>query len=135
MEFRSAAGLIERRINPASAEFRPELRMAGDSAHITGYGSVFNKLSRKLGGFVERVNDRAFGASQGAGWPGVVADQGRTVSPGHRHRRDRDSGVVRLHGHPVSGGSSGWRGEWLRRAGLLDRAGGTRTATRAPPWA
>jgi HK97 family phage prohead protease len=72
VEFRSAAGLIERRINPASAEFRPELRMAGDSAHITGYGSVFGKLSRKLGGFVERVDSRAFSASQGAGWPGVI---------------------------------------------------------------
>jgi HK97 family phage prohead protease len=46
--------------------------MAGDIAHIVGYGAVFGKLSRKLGGFVERVDNRAFGTSQGAGWPGVI---------------------------------------------------------------
>lgn len=73
IEVRTAAGLIERRINPASAEFRPELRMAGEAAHIVGYASVFDKLSRKLGGgFVEKVNQRAFSGSQGQGWPGVV---------------------------------------------------------------
>lgn len=44
-----------------------------DSGHITGLASVFGKLSRDLGGFVERVDNRAFSASQADGWPDVVA--------------------------------------------------------------
>src|SRR5262249_38480388 len=62
----------ERRIN----QFRPELRTADDgsgAARIWGYASMFNKLSRKLGGFVERVDNRAFNASRADGFPGVVA--------------------------------------------------------------
>lgn len=62
----------ERRINP----FKPEVRMSsgdqGDVGHIVGYASVFNKLSRKLGGFVEKVNSRAFTQSKTEGWPDVV---------------------------------------------------------------
>jgi len=68
-EFYSA--FPERRINP----FKPEVRMVnGDdgNAHIVGYASVFNKLSRKLGGFVEKVNSRAFAQSKTEGWPDVV---------------------------------------------------------------
>lgn len=67
----TAAFPLERRFNP----FKPELRAAmGDRpAHIVGYASVYNKLSRNLpGGFVERVNPTAFRASQDGGWPGVV---------------------------------------------------------------
>jgi hypothetical protein len=75
VEVRNAGGALERRFNPASPEFRPELRTVAGSAtpHIQGYGSVFGKLSRKLGGFVERVNDSAFRSSQTSGWPGVIA--------------------------------------------------------------
>jgi HK97 family phage prohead protease len=74
-EVRSEGGLsVERRFNPASAEFRPELRkVAGSSQpHIQGYGSVFNKLSRNLGGFVEQVDGQAFRNSMAQGWPDVV---------------------------------------------------------------
>lgn len=40
----------------------PEIRSVGDSepVHITGYAAAFNKLSRRLGGFVERVMPGAF---------------------------------------------------------------------------
>jgi hypothetical protein len=67
-EFYSA--FPERRINP----FRPEVRSADGNGqpHIVGYASVFNKLSRKLGGFVEKVNSRAFNQSKTEGWPDVV---------------------------------------------------------------
>jgi Escherichia/Staphylococcus phage prohead protease len=68
-EFYSA--FPERRINP----FKPEVRMtdgSGSNAHIVGYASVFNKLSRKLGGFVEKVNPRAFAVSKNDSWPDVV---------------------------------------------------------------
>lgn len=61
----------ERRINP----FRPELRTADGGSgpkHIVGYASVFDKLSRSLGGFVERVNPAAFRSSKAEGFPGVV---------------------------------------------------------------
>lgn len=66
------SAMPERRINP----FRPELRTAADGTgpkHIWGYASMFNKLSRKLpGGFVERVNNRAFDSSKAAGFEGAV---------------------------------------------------------------
>ncbi len=61
----------ERRINP----FKPELRSAADGSgprHIVGYASVFDRLSRNLGGFVERVNQRAFNASKATGFEGAV---------------------------------------------------------------
>lgn len=40
----------------------PEIRSIGDDQppHITGYAAAFNKLSRRLGGFVERVMPGAF---------------------------------------------------------------------------
>ena len=67
-EFYSA--FPERRINP----FKPEVRMVEgtNSGRIVGYASVFNKLSRKLGGFVEKVNPRAFAQSKTENWPDVV---------------------------------------------------------------
>jgi HK97 family phage prohead protease len=61
----------ERRINA----FKPELRSASDGSgpkHIVGYASVFDRLSRNLGGFVERVNQRAFDASRAIGFEGAV---------------------------------------------------------------
>lgn len=62
----------ERRINP----FRPELR-SGEGGngpkHIYGYASMFNKISRKLpGGFIERVDSRAFNSSKASGFDGAV---------------------------------------------------------------
>jgi hypothetical protein len=68
-EFYSA--FPERRINP----FKPEVRQAADGSgpgRIVGYASVFNKLSRKLGGFVEKVDSRAFTQSKAEGWQDVV---------------------------------------------------------------
>jgi hypothetical protein len=43
----------------------PEIRSIADGqpAHITGYAAAFSKLSRRLGGFVERVMPGAFDAS------------------------------------------------------------------------
>jgi hypothetical protein len=43
----------------------PEIRSIGDDQprHITGYAAAFNKLSRRLGGFVERVMPGAFDAT------------------------------------------------------------------------
>jgi HK97 family phage prohead protease len=68
-EFYSA--FPERRIN----QFRPELRSVDGGngpKHIWGYASMFNKLSRKLGGFVERVDSRAFTEGRAIGFPDVV---------------------------------------------------------------
>jgi HK97 family phage prohead protease len=45
----------------------------GSSRTIGGYAAVFNRNSRNLGGFVERIDPRAFNASRDAGWPDVMA--------------------------------------------------------------
>lgn len=52
----------------------PEIRSATDDgpAHITGYAAAFGKLSRRLGGFVERVMPTAFDEARNNGWPDVV---------------------------------------------------------------
>lgn len=50
-----------------------ELRAAGDSPKIGGYAAKFNKPSRNLGGFIERVNPTFFNKSRGDGWPDVMA--------------------------------------------------------------
>ena len=73
--------------------FRLEARAAADgSMHITGYGAVFTKQSRNLGGFVEQVAPDTFSRSALEGYPGTVARynhdqnmllgtvQGRTLS-------------------------------------------------------
>jgi len=54
--------------------FPPELRTEdkGGAQHIWGYAACFDKLSRKLGGFVEQVNRNAFDESKQSGWPDVV---------------------------------------------------------------
>jgi HK97 family phage prohead protease len=52
----------------------PEIRSIGDGQpqHITGYAAAFGKLSRRLGGFVERVMPTAFEEARNAGYPDVV---------------------------------------------------------------
>jgi uncharacterized protein len=52
----------------------PEIRSIGEDQppHITGYAAAFNKLSRRLGGFVERVMPTAFTEARDAGWPDMV---------------------------------------------------------------
>jgi HK97 family phage prohead protease len=40
---------------------------------IGGYALKFNKLSRNLGGWVEQIDPTSLRASQGEGWPGVMA--------------------------------------------------------------
>jgi HK97 family phage prohead protease len=54
--------------------FPPEVRSAdnGGPAYIYGYAAAFGKLSRKLGGFVEQVDPRAFNTSKVEGFPDVV---------------------------------------------------------------
>lgn len=53
--------------------FPLEVRADEDKAqHIWGYAACFDKLSRKLGGFVEQVNRNAFDESKQSGWPDVV---------------------------------------------------------------
>jgi HK97 family phage prohead protease len=51
----------------------PEIRSVNEGpAHITGYAAAFGKLSRRLGGFVERVMPTAFNEARSADWPDVV---------------------------------------------------------------
>src|SRR5215471_14222091 len=64
------SGWPERRFT----RFPPEVRTNGDSkpSYIYGYAAAFGKLSRRLGGFVEQVDDNAFNESKMQGWPDVV---------------------------------------------------------------
>ena len=62
------ANEVERRFTPGACEVR-----AGEGGHmIGGYGAVFGKLSRNLGGFVELVADTAFNQTRSLGWPNIV---------------------------------------------------------------
>jgi HK97 family phage prohead protease len=49
------------------------LRATGARRVIGGYGATFGGRSENLGGFHERVDNRAFNKSAGDGWPGAVA--------------------------------------------------------------
>lgn len=60
----------ERRFTRFPLEVRTEPN--GGPKHIYGYAACFNKLSRKLGGFVEQVNNTAFNESRHDNWPDVV---------------------------------------------------------------
>ena len=62
------AASVERR-NTSSAV---EVRSSADGRKIGGYGAVFGKLSRNLGGFVELVDNGAFNRARADGWPNVV---------------------------------------------------------------
>lgn len=59
----------ERRYTPGAIE----VRSAMEGSKIGGYGAVFGKLSRNLGGFVELVDSGAFNQARSLGWPNVVA--------------------------------------------------------------
>lgn len=50
-----------------------EIRAAGEKRTIGGYAAKFDRMSQNLGGFVERIDARAFNKSRGDGWPGVFA--------------------------------------------------------------
>lgn len=58
---------VERRYTPGMVETRADARRIG------GYGAVFGKLSRNLGGFVENIAAGAFNKSRADGWNNVVA--------------------------------------------------------------
>lgn len=60
VEFRFTPGIVEQ-------------RAGGDSGKIGGYGAVFNKLSRNLGGFVEKIDPAAFNGTRSAQWAGVLS--------------------------------------------------------------
>lgn len=65
---RSAIDDAERRYTPGVVE----ARAAADGQRIGGYAIVFNKLSRNLGGFVERSVPSVVNQSKSLGWPNVV---------------------------------------------------------------
>jgi HK97 family phage prohead protease len=61
---------LERRYTPGNVEV---VRAANDKKSIGGYAAKFEKQSRNLGGFVEKIDARAFNKSRGDGWPDVLA--------------------------------------------------------------
>jgi HK97 family phage prohead protease len=61
---------LERRYTPGNVEV---VRAANDRKSIVGYAAKFEKQSRNLGGFVEKIDARAFNKSRGDGWPDVLA--------------------------------------------------------------
>lgn len=60
----------ERRITPVVVEVRAG---KADSRTIGGYAAKFNTYSQNLGGFIERIDPRAFNKSAGMNFPGVQA--------------------------------------------------------------
>jgi len=60
----------ERRFTSVRVEVRAD---STDTRTIGGYAAKFDKLSRNLGGFVERIDRGFFNKSRGDGWPGVIA--------------------------------------------------------------
>lgn len=50
-----------------------EVRAAADKRTIGGYAAKFDRMSQNLGGFVEKIDPRAFNKSGGDGWAGVLA--------------------------------------------------------------
>jgi HK97 family phage prohead protease len=53
-------------------EYRLEARSESDGQHVGGYGAVFNRQSRNLGGFRERVAPATFQRAQLEGFAGAV---------------------------------------------------------------
>lgn len=60
----------ERRFTSVPVEIRAA---AKESLTIGGYAAKFDRMSQNLGGFVERIDSRAFNKSHGDGWPDVLA--------------------------------------------------------------
>lgn len=80
----------ERRFTPGLVEVRED----GDQTmRIGGYAAKFNKLSRNLGGFVERIDPGFFAKSEGDGWPEVMA---RYNHDDNRLLGTTDAGTLRL---------------------------------------
>ena len=80
----------ERRFTPGKVEVRAD----GDASRaIGGYAAKFNKLSRNLGGFVERIDPAFFRKSEGDGWPEVMA---RYNHDDNRLLGTTDAGTLRL---------------------------------------
>lgn len=80
----------ERRFTPGLVEVRED----GDQAmRVGGYAAKFNKLSRNLGGFVERIDPGFFAKSEGDGWPEVMA---RYNHDDNRLLGTTDAGTLRL---------------------------------------
>lgn len=52
-----------------------EVRAGADNSKNTigGYAAKFDRMSQNLGGFVEKIDPRAFNKSSGDGWAGVLA--------------------------------------------------------------
>lgn len=61
---------VERRFMEARVEVRAA---TAEKRTIGGYAAKFDRLSRNLGGFVERIDPAFFNKSRGDGWPGVIA--------------------------------------------------------------
>jgi uncharacterized protein len=61
---------VERRFTPVAVELRAD---TPESRSIGGYAAKFNRLSKDLGGFVERIDPGFFNTSRGEGWPDVIA--------------------------------------------------------------
>jgi hypothetical protein len=80
-------GFPERRFT----RFPPEIRSQHDGgpSMIYGYAACYDKLSRKLGGFVEQVNRSAFNSAKADGWPDVVCryNHDNTALLGTTHAR------------------------------------------------
>jgi hypothetical protein len=66
------ASFPERRFTRFPLELRSDPGDKQGPQHIWGYAACFGKLSRRLGGFVEQVNQNAFDESKTEGWPDVV---------------------------------------------------------------
>lgn len=60
----------ERRYTSVPVEIR-----AGSDKTLTigGYAAKFDRTSRNIGGFREKIDNRAFNMARGDGWPGVLA--------------------------------------------------------------
>lgn len=62
---------LERRFTSGRVELRLDSEHNGRS--FGGYAAKFNKQSKNLGGFVERIDPGFFNKSRGDGWPDVIA--------------------------------------------------------------